>query len=175
MGIMKRTYIFIVSASLLASCSTVKRVTNKSVKVDSICTSYIVDSVRTLKVIDTTRTEESHTIVTEILFTDSADTTTTAVFDGVGVVRGARVKSIKRTEIGAQTEKKGQTLELADSSQAVKAKTAYKSTAVTKTKESPKDQYRWRYIAIVAAIIVVAVVLVYLKRTKIATWLKRVL
>lgn len=101
--------------------------------------------------------------------------TTTASVDlaNVGKVQGA-VKSIKQTVIESDVEEKGESKELSESNETESAATVTKATESTdKQQEQTPDPYRWRYIFFIALLGVA--VLLYLKRTPIVNWIRKIL
>ena len=100
---------------------------------------------------------------------------TTASVDlaNVGKVQGA-VKSIKQTVIESDIEEKGESKESNESNETESAATVTKATESTDKQQEPTpDPYRWRYIFFIALLGVA--VLLYLKRTPIVNWIRKIL
>ena len=169
-------------------------------QLDSLTVAKVV-SEQTEKVVDTTRTEHGKVTITEIEFfppteieqpqpepDKSKDSdnkvadepkktqpTTTASVDlaNVGKVQGA-VKSIKQTVIESDVEEKGKSEESSESEESESAATVTKTTESTdKNQEPTPDPYRWRYIFFIALLGVA--LLLYLKRTPIVNWIRKIL
>lgn len=100
---------------------------------------------------------------------------TTASVDllNVGKVQGA-VKSIKQTVIESDVEEKGESKESSESNETESAATITKTTeSIDKQQQPTPDPYRWRYIFFIALLGVA--VLLYLKRTPIINWIRKIL
>ena len=198
---MKKIITFIALLVMLASCgATKKAIKTTETQLDSLTVAKVV-SEQTEKVVDTTRTEHGKVTITEIEFfpptkieqpqpepgksKDSdnkvadepkkTQPTTTASVDlaNVGKVQGA-VKSIKQTVIESDVEEKGKSEESSESNETESAATVTKTTESTdKNQEPTPDPYRWRYIFFIALLGVA--LLLYLKRTPIVNWIRKIL
>ena len=198
---MKKIITFIALLVMLASCgATKKAIKTTETHLDSLTVAKVV-SEQTEKVVDTTRTEHGKVTITEIEFfppteieqpqpepTKPKDSdnkvadepkktppTTTASVDlaNVGKVQGA-VKSIKQTVIESDVEEKGKSEESSESNETESAATVTKTTESTdKNQEPTPDPYRWRYIFFIALLGVA--LLLYLKRTPIVNWIRKIL
>ena len=90
-----------------------------------------------------------------------------------GNVKGS-VKSIKQTVIESDVEEKGKSEESSESNESESAATVTKTTESTdKNQEPTPDPYRWRYIFGIA--LVGVALLLYLKRTPIVDWIRKIL
>lgn len=198
---MKKIITFIALLVMLASCgATKKAIKTTEAQLDSLTVAKVV-SEQTEKKVDTTRTEHGKVTITEIEFfppteieqpqpepTKPKDSdnkvadepkktqpTTTASVDlaNVGKVQGA-VKSIKQTVIESDVEEKGKSEESSESNETESAATVTKTTESTdKNQEPTPDPYRWRYIFFIALLGVA--LLLYLKRTPIVNWIRKIL
>ncbi len=198
---MKKIITFIALLVMLASCgATKKAIKTTETHLDSLTVAKVV-SEQTEKVVDTTRTEHGKVTITEIEFFSPTEIeqpqpepdkpkdsdnkvadepkktqpTTTASVDlaNVGKVQGA-VKSIKQTVIESDVEEKGKSEESSESNETKSAATVTKTTESTdKNQEPTPDPYRWRYIFFIALLGVA--LLLYLKRTPIVNWIRKIL
>lgn len=198
---MKKIITFIALLVMLASCGATKKAIKTTEKqLDSLTVAKVV-SEQTEKVVDTTRTEHGKVTITEIEFFPPTEIeqpqpepdkpkdsdnkvadepkktqpTTTASVDlaNVGKVQGA-VKSIKQTVIESDVEEKGKSEESSESNETESAATVTKTTESTdKNQEPTPDPYRWRYIFFIALLGVA--LLLYLKRTPIVNWIRKIL
>ena len=198
---MKKIITFIALLVMLASCgATKKAIKTTETQLDSMTVAKVV-SEQTEKVVDTTRTEHGKVTITEIEFFPPTEIeqpqpepdkpkdsdnkvadepkktqpTTTASVDlaNVGKVQGA-VKSIKQTVIESDVEEKGKSEESSESNETESAATVTTTTESTdKNQEPTPDPYRWRYIFFIALLGVA--LLLYLKRTPIVNWIRKIL
>lgn len=198
---MKKIITFIALLVMLASCgATKKAIKTTETQLDSLTVAKAV-SEQTEKMVDTTRTEHGKVTITEIEFFPPTEIeqphpepdkpkdsdnkvadepkktqpTTTASVDlaNVGKVQGA-VKSIKQTVIESDVEEKGKSEESSESNETESAATVTKTTESTdKNQEPTPDPYRWRYIFFIALLGVA--LLLYLKRTPIVNWIRKIL
>lgn len=198
---MKKIITFIALLVMLASCgATKKAIKTTETQLDSLTDAKAV-SEQTEKMVDTTRTEHGKVTITEIEFFPPTEIeqpqpepdkpkdsdnkvadepkktqpTTTASVDlaNVGKVQGA-VKSIKQTVIESDVEEKGKSEESSESNKTESAATVTKTTESTdKNQEPTPDPYRWRYIFFIALLGVA--LLLYLKRTPIVNWIRKIL
>jgi hypothetical protein len=198
---MKKIITFIALLVMLASCgATKKAIKTTETQLDSLTVAKVV-SEQTEKVVDTTRTEHGKVTITEIEFFPPTEIeqpqpepdkpkdsdnkvadepkktqpTTTASVDlaNVGKVQGA-VKSIKQTVIESDVEEKGKSEESRESNETESAATVTKTTeSADKNQEPTPDPYRWRYIFFIALLGVA--LLLYLKRTPIVNWIRKIL
>lgn len=198
---MKKIITFIALLVLLASCgATKKAIKTTETQLDSLTVAKAV-SEQTEKMVDTTRTEHGKVTITEIEFFPPTEIeqpqpepdkpkdsdnkiadepkktqpTTTASVDlsNVGKVQGA-VKSIKQTVVESDVEEKGESKESSESNETESAATVTKATESTDKQQEPtSDPYRWRYIFFIALLCVA--VLLYLKRTPIVNWIRKIL
>ena len=100
-------------------------------------------------------------------------TTASVDLSNVGKVQGA-VKSIKQTVIESDVEEKGESKESSEINETESAATVTKATESTDKQQEPTpDPYRWRYIFFIALLGVA--VLLYLKRTPIVNWIRKIL
>lgn len=84
------------------------------------------------------------------------------------------VKSIKQTVIESDVEEKGESEESSESKETESAANVGRNeTNVQQSQEPTPDPYRWRYIFFISLIAVA--VLLYLKRTPIINWIKKIL
>ena len=90
----------------------------------------------------------------------------------VGKVQGA-VKSIKQTVIESDVEEKGESKESSESNETESATVTKATESTDKQQEPAPDPYRWRYIFFIALFGVA--VLLYLKRTPIVNWIRKIL
>lgn len=198
---MKKIITFIALLVMLASCGANKKaIKTTETHLDSLTVAKVV-SEQTEKVVDTTLTEHGKVTITEIEFFSPTEIeqpqpepdkpkdsdnkvadepkktqpTTTASVDlaKVGKVQGA-VKSIKQTVIESDVEEKGKSEESSESNETESAATVTKTTESTdKNQEPTPDPYRWRYIFFIALLGVA--LLLYLKRTPIVNWIRKIL
>lgn len=198
---MKKIITFIALLVLLASCgATKKAIKTTETQLDSLTVAKAV-SEQTEKVVDTTRTEHGKVTITEIEFFPPTEieqpqpepdkpkkkdkpkdyepkktqppTTASVDLSNVGKVQGA-VKSIKQTVIESDVEEKGESKESSESNETESAATVTKATESTDKQQEPTpDPYRWRYIFFIALLGVA--VLLYLKRTPIVNWIRKIL
>ena len=198
---MKKIITFIALLVMLASCgATKKAIKTTETQLDSLTVAKAV-SEQTEKMVDTTRTEHGKVTITEIEFFPPTEIeqpqpepdkpkdsdnkiadepkktqpTTTASVDlaNVGKVQGA-VKSIKQTVIESDVEEKGKSEESSESDETESAATVTKTTeSADKNQEPTPDPYRWRYIFFIALLGVA--LLLYLKRTPIVNWIRKIL
>lgn len=198
---MKKIITFIALLVLLASCgATKKAIKTTETQLDSLTVAKAV-SEQTEKVVDTTRTEHGKVTITEIEFFSPTEieqpqpepdkpkdsdnkvadepkktqppTTASVDLSNVGKVQGA-VKSIKQTVIESDVEEKGESKESSESNETESAATVTKATESTDKQQEPTpDPYRWRYIFFIALLGVA--VLLYLKRTPIVNWIRKIL
>lgn len=111
----------------------------------------------------------------ESMDTSPKATTTNANVDvqNFGNIKGS-VKSIKQTVIESDVEEKGKSEESSESNETESAATVTKTTESTdKNQEPTPDPYRWRYIFFIALLGVA--LLLYLKRTPIVNWIRKIL
>ena len=198
---MKKTIMLIALLVVLASCgATKKSIKTTETHIDSLTFAKVV-SEQTKRMVDTTHTEHGKVTITEIEFflpteieqpqqehnkpkdSDSnisnkqkkTRPTTMASVDlsNVGKVQGT-VKSIKQTVIESDIEEKGKSEESSESNEKESAATVTKTTESTdKNQEPTPDPYRWRYIFFIALLGVT--LLLYLKRTPIVNWIRKIL
>lgn len=171
---MKKTIFALIASIVLASCGT-----SRKAAMDK--TEHVIDSTGTAitrqessdKVIDTTRTQTGEIVITEIEFyppdmedADSSKRPSVADVElpGTGRVKGS-IKRITQTQVKQKDERLGQSSESSVSDES-KTNAAVKRRDTDEHKESTPvaDPYRWRYIAFIVAVIVAAVLLLYLKR-----------
>ena len=195
---MKKIVAPVLGLVLLASCGTARKVqqTKQEVRIDSTATTKETN-VKTDKFVDTTRTQHGKVTITEIEFyppTPGIAVDTTGAADSskperaskplpgnpanvnlqdVGNIKGA-VKSIKQTVIESDVEEKGESEESSESKETESAANVGRNeTNVQQSQEPSPDPYRWRYIFYISLIAVA--VLLYLKRTPIINWIKKIL
>ena len=197
---MKNRIIFIALLAFLASCGATKKVIKTTeTHIDSLTFAKVV-SEQTKRMVDTTHTEHGKVTITEIEFFQPTEIeqpqqehnkpkdsdrnianelkktqppTTSIDLENVGKVHGA-VKSIKQTVIESDIEEKGKSEESSESNEKESAATVTKTTESTdKNQEPTPDPYRWRYIFFIALFGVA--LLLYLKRTPIVNWIRKIL
>lgn len=193
---MKKIIALVWVLALLVSCGTARKVqkTQQEVRIDSTATTKETN-VKTDKFVDTTRTQHGKVTITEIEFyppTPGVDTTGAAdsskpekalrplrnnpanvKLQDVGNIKGA-VKSIKQTVIESDVEEKGESKESSENKETESAANVGRNeTNVQQSQEPTPDPYRWRYIFYISLIAVA--VLLYLKRTPIINWIKKIL
>lgn len=198
---MKNTIILIALLVVLASCgATKKAIKTTETHIDSLTFTKVV-SEQTQRMVDTTLTEHGKVTITEIEFFPPTEieqpqqghnkpkdsdskaanklnkihpTTTTSVdLANVGKVQGT-VKSIKQTVIESDIEEKGKSEESRESNENESVATVIKTTESTdKNQEPTPDPYRWRYIFFISMLGVA--LLLYLKRTPIVNWIRKIL
>lgn len=199
---MKRVFLFIALALMLASCASTRKIqeTTKAVSVDSVSVKETTKH-ESEKVVDTTRTEHGKVVITEIIFdttpatspaTDKPDaraspdtvpsdkpaparTTPSASVNipGFGQVSG-NIKSIRQTVIESDNETKGESKESEKQEESkFNANVSVAEENNHRVEEPAPDPKRWRYYFYLAAVGVV--VLLYLKRVPIINGIKRIL
>lgn len=196
---MKKIIALVWVLALLVSCGTARKIqqTKQEVRIDSTTIEKEANA-KTDKFVDTTRTQYGKVTITEIDFypplPDKANDVGAAVDNGkridtasretppypanadlhnVGNIKGA-VKSIKQTVIESNVEEKGESKESSESTETENsANVGRNETDVQESQEPTPDPYRWRYIFYLSLIAVA--VLLYLKRTPIINWIKKIL
>ena len=198
---MKRVFLFIALALMLASCASTRKIqeTTKAVSVDSVSVKETTKH-ESEKVVDTTRTEHGKVVITEIIFdttpatspaTDKPDaraspdtsasdkpaTTQTPAatvnIPGFGHVSG-KIKSIRQSVIESDNETKGESKESEKQEESkFNANVSVAEENNHRVEEPAPDPKRWRYIFYIVT--VGAVALFYLKRVPIMNWIKRIL
>lgn len=196
---MKKIIVSVLGLALLVSCGAARKVqqTKHEVHIDSTAIEKEVNA-KTEKFVDTTRTQHGKVTITEIDFypplPDKANDVGAAVdndkridtaskgtqsypanadLHNVGNIKGA-VKSIKQTVIESNVEEKGESKESSESKESESAANVGRNeTNVQESQEPTPDPYRWRYIFYLSLIAVA--VLLYLKRTPIINWIKKIL
>ena len=171
---MKKLVFLLLALTLLASCASTRKASRdvKETVLDSTSTNAAV-SEKTNKAIDTTRTQTGEIVITEIEFyppdmedADSSKRPSVADVElpGTGRVKGS-IKRITQTQVKQKDERRGQSKESSVSDES-KTNAAVKRRDTDEHKESTPvaDPFRWRYIAFIVAVIVAAVLLLYLKR-----------
>lgn len=181
--------------TLLTSCGATKKATKaKEVQLDSVAVAKVMTE-RTEKVVDTTRTEHGKVTITEIEFypptatepqgklANCKDSSTKASsvtkpmanveLNEIGKMQGV-VKSIRQTVIQSDVRENGESKEANESDNSENSATlSRQETSMDKQQEPTPDPYRWRYIFYTALVFVA--VLLYLKRTPIVNWIKKIL
>lgn len=166
----------------MLSCSSTRKSVQISSKDESFIQSNESQSAKLNKVVDTTKTDNGKITFTEIEFyPPSGDTITIPVVnvDGVNIVnvasiKNAAIKSIKQTIIETNVEQKGKSNESSET-QGNQEQTMILSNE-QELQESivpVSDPYKWRYIFGIVAIL--AIGLLYLKRTPIFNWIRKIL
>ena len=197
---MKKIITFIALLVLLASCgATKKAIKTTETQLDSLTVAKVV-SEQTEKVVDTTRIEHGKVTITEIEFFSPTEieqpqpeldkpkdsdnkvadepkktqppTMASVDLSNVGKVQGA-VKSIKQTVLESDVEEKGESKESSESKETESATVTKATESTDKQQEPTPDPYRWRYIFFIALLGVA--VLLYLKRTPIVNWIRKIL
>jgi hypothetical protein len=162
--------------ALLTGCGASKKVVKTtSMTFDSVQVNKSA-SEQTRIVIDTTKTENGKVTITEITFcTDTSGTDADITLDGIGNVKG-KIKSIKQSMVETSKTDKGQSEESSQSeSRDSSATVAKMQDSVDKTTIPAIDPYRWRYIIGIVMLGAIIALLLYLKRTPIVNWLKKML
>ena len=201
---MKKIIALVLAFALLASCGTARKIhrTEQGVKTDSAAT--VKETERSIdRVIDTTVTRHGKVTITEIEFYRMPDAKdippvtdrdknrfsesfrkADSLFDAqgheanvelqnVGNIKGA-VKSIRQTVIESDVEQKGESRESGESKESENtANVTREETGIQEKQEPTPDPYRWRYIFYIS--LVGVAVLLYLKRTLIMNWIKKIL
>lgn len=195
---MKKIIALVWVFALLVSCGTARKIqqTKQEVRIDSTAIAKEANA-KTDKFVDTTRTQHGKVTITEIEFyppsPDIAVDTTGAAdsskpekalrplrnnpanvkLQDVGNIKGT-VKSIKQTVIESDVEEKGESKESSENKETESAANVGRNeTNVQQSQEPTPDPYRWRYIFYISLIAVA--VLLYLKRTPIINWIKKIL
>jgi septal ring-binding cell division protein DamX len=184
---MKKYIILLACITLLFSCGTAKK---KSLQQTSSSETFAVNtdtqSAKTEKFVDTTKTENGKITITEIEFyppvsrnNDTANRTPIMNVGGVdianvGNIKNAAIKSIKQTAIESAVEQRGESKESNESEESKQEAVVSYSTQKTDEIIVPApDPYRWRYIF--GIILLLAIGLLYLKRTPVLNWIKTIL
>lgn len=181
--------------TLLTSCGATKKATKaKEVQLDSVAVAKVMTE-RTEKVVDTTRTEHGKVTITEIEFypptatepqgklANRKDSSTKASsvtkpmanveLNGIGKMQGM-VKSIQQTVIQSDVRENGESKEANESDNSENSATlSRQETSMDKQQAPTPDPYRWRHIFYTALVFVA--ILLYLKRTPIVNWIKKIL
>lgn len=181
--------------TLLTSCGAAKKATKaKEVQLDSVAVAKVMTE-RTEKVVDTTRTEHGKVTITEIEFypptatepqgklANRKDSSTKASsvtkpmanveLNGIGKMQGM-VKSIRQTVIQSDVRENGESKEANESDNSENSATlSRQETSMDKQQAPTPDPYRWRHIFYTALVFVA--ILLYLKRTLIVNWIKKIL
>ncbi|MBO8452424.1 MAG: hypothetical protein IAC06_06035 [Bacteroidetes bacterium] len=200
---MKKIIALVLGFAVLASCGTARKIqrAEQKAQIDSATTTK--ETERSIdKYIDTTRSQHGKVTITEIEFyriPDAKDIPPVkdrdknrfsesfrradSLFDAtheanvelqnVGNIKGA-VKSIRQTVIESDVEQKGESKETGESKESESsANVARNEAGIQEKQEPPPDPYRWRYIFYIS--LVGVAVLLYLKRTPIMNWIKKIL
>ena len=180
---------------MACSCGSAKRVAKQEVKVDSTAVTREA-STTTVKYVDTTRIEQGKVTITEIEFfppppaVPEADSTrrgdvsiaerpqpVTGVkvdLQNFGSVTGA-VKSVRQTVIETNVEERGESTEVAESTENESTVTVERSESnVEKVKETTAKPFKWWRWLIFAGIGVL-IVFIVLKRNIIFVWLRAII
>lgn len=200
---MKKIIALVLGFAVLASCGTARKIqrAEQKTQIDSATTTK--ETERSIdKYIDTTRSQHGKVTITEIEFyriPDAKDIPPVkdrdknrfsesfrradSLFDAtheanvelqnVGNIKGA-VKSIRQTVIESDVEQKGESKETGESKESESSANVARNEAGIQEKQEPTpDPYRWRYIFYIS--LVGVAVLLYLKRTPIMNWIKKIL
>lgn len=192
---MKKVIAIILGLALLTSCGAAKKATKaKEVQLDSVAVAKVMTE-RTEKVVDTTRTEHGKVTITEIEFypptatepqgklANRKDSSTKASsvtkpmanveLNEIGKMQGM-VKSIRQTVIQSDVRENGESKEANESDNSENSATlSRQETSMDKQQAPTPDPYRWRHIFYTALVFVA--ILLYLKRTPIVNWIKKIL
>lgn len=195
---MKKIIASVLGLALLVSCGTARKIqqTKQEVRIDSTTIAKEANA-KTDKFVDTTRTQHDKVTITEIEFyppfgvddivtrpgKDNRGERDSKKADSLfneksnrkaaGNIKGA-VKSIKQTVIESNVEEKGESKESSESKETESsANVGRNETNIQNAQEPTPDPYRWRYIFYISLIAVA--VLLYLKRTPIINWIKKIL
>lgn len=168
------------AVALVASCSLKKKSVEASVvKVDSTAVA-VSSKAKVERLVDTTITTTGRVVVTEVEFaTDSAaGTIGSVVFGASGVevagITGRPIRSIKQQVTESVQERKGESQESEEGEESKQS--AYvrsESSRASKVLAPAPDPYRWRYIFYLA--LIGCGVVLYVKRTPVIGWLRRIL
>lgn len=200
---MKKIIALVLGFAVLASCGTARKIqrAEQKAQIDSATTTK--ETERSIdKYIDTTQSQHGKVTITEIEFyriPDAKDIPPVkdrdknrfsesfrradSLFDAtheanvelqnVGNIKGA-VKSIRQTVIESDVEQKGESKETSESKESESSANVARNEAGIQEKQEPTpDPYRWRYIFYIS--LVGVAVLLYLKRTPIMNWIKKIL
>lgn len=200
---MKKIIALVLGFAVLASCGTARKIqrAEQKAQIDSATTTK--ETERSIdKYIDTTRSQHGKVTITEIEFyriPDAKDIPPVkdrdknrfsesfrradSLFDAtheanvelqnVGNIKGA-VKAIRQTVIESDVEQKGESKETGESKESESSANVARNEAGIQEKQEPTpDPYRWRYIFYIS--LVGVAVLLYLKRTPIMNWIKKIL
>lgn len=192
---MKKVIAIVLELALLTSCGATKKATKaKEVQLDSVAVAKVMTE-RTEKVVDTTRTEHGKVTITEIEFypptatepqgklanrKDSSPKASSVTkpmanvdLNGIGKMQGM-VKSIRQTVIQSDVRENGESKEANESDNSENSATlSRQETSMDKQQAPTPDPYRWRHIFYTALVFVA--ILLYLKRTPIVNWIKKIL
>lgn len=176
---MKRIVIML-AVALVASCSLKKKSVDTSVvKVDSVAVTA-TSKAKVERLVDTTTTTTGRIAVTEVEFaTDSAaGTIERVVFGASGIevagITGRPISSIKQRVFESIQERKGESQESEEREESKQvASVRSESSHMSKVLEPAPDPYRWRYIFYLA--LIGCGIALYVKRTPIIGWLRRML
>lgn len=176
---MKRIAIML-AVALVASCSLKKKSVEASVvKVDSTAVA-VSSKARVERFVDTTTTTTGRVVVTEVEFAadSTAGTIERVVFGASGVevagITGRPIRSIKQQVTESVQERKGESQESEEGEESKQS--AYvrsESSRVSKILAPAPDPYRWRYIFYLS--LIGCGVVLYVKRTPVIGWLRRIL
>lgn len=200
---MKKIIASVLGLALLVSCGTARKIqqTRQEVRIDSTAIAKEANA-KTDKFVDTTRTQHDKVTITEIEFyppfgvddivtrpgkdnrVERDSKKADSLFNeksnrkagqpcAAGNIKGV-VKSIKQTVIESNVEEKGESKESSESKETESsANVGRNETNIQNAQEPTPDPYRWRYIFYISLIAVA--VLLYLKRTPIINWIKKIL
>ena len=172
--------VFALAVVLVASCSLKKKSVDTSVvKVDSTAVTA-TSKAKVERLVDTTTTTTGRVVVTEVEF--AADSTAGAiesiVFGSSGIevagVTGRPIRSIKQQVFESIQERKGESHDGEESEESKQSTSVQREVShVSKVLAPAPDPYRWRYIFYLA--LIGCGVVLYVKRTPVIGWLRRIL
>lgn len=176
---MKRIAIML-AVVLAASCSLKKKSVDTSVvKVDSAAVTA-TSRAKVERLVDTTTTTTGRVVVVEVEFAadSTAGTIERVVFGASGVevagITGRPIRSIKQHTLESIQERKGESQESEESEESKQsASVRSESSHVSKVVAPAPDPYRWRYIFYLA--LIGCGVVLYVERTPVIGWLRRML
>lgn len=174
---MKRYWFILITWAILSltllGCSTAKKMkqTNRYDHTEQV--SKDVESASTLRHVDTTHTDSQRVTITEVEFypPPTAGDTITAIIalDGIGRIEHAPIRWVRQTVIETVVEEKGESLEAEEKvEEVVRGEVVIHSKETVEEQEPPPRHYG-RYL--LYAGLAVAILLLYLNRTRLWGWL----
>lgn len=168
------------AVALAVSCSLRKKSVDTSVvKVDSVAVTA-TSKAKVERFVDTTTTTTGRVVVTEVEFaTDSAAGAIESITFGAGGIEvagitGRPVRSIKQRVFESIQERKGESQESEEGEESKQSASVQREDSrVSKVIAPAPDPYRWRYIFYLS--LIGCGVVLYVKRTPVIGWLRRIL